>query len=101
VKEGKIADIKFETLGCAAAIASSSMLTEMARGKTLEDALKITSRELAGELGDLPAEKLHCSVLAADGLAEAIYDYYKKNGMKVSGELEERHKALAKRSENH
>ena len=71
-------DIKFETLGCAAAIATSSMITEMAKGKTLESALKITRNQVADELGSLPPIKMHCSNLAAEALHKAIQDYYRK-----------------------
>lgn len=74
-----IKDIKFETLGCAAAIATSSMLTDMAKGKKIDEALKINRIDIANELGGLPAAKIHCSVLAADGLAEAVKDYRKRN----------------------
>jgi len=73
-----IKDIKFETLGCGAAIATSSMTTEMAKGKTLDDALLITSKGVANELGGLPTAKMHCSNLAADALKRAIEDYRKK-----------------------
>jgi len=78
VKDEKIEDIKFKTFGCAAAIATSSILTEMAKGKTLDEALKITRDDVASELGGLPAIKLHCSNLAADALRAAIADYRKK-----------------------
>ncbi len=79
VAEGKtISDIKFQTLGCGAAIATSSVVTEMAMGLELDDALAITKQQIADELGGLPPEKLHCSVLAADGLADAIKDYRSK-----------------------
>ncbi|HNP74956.1 MAG TPA: iron-sulfur cluster assembly scaffold protein [bacterium] len=70
-----IEDIKFETLGCGAAIATSSMLTEMAKGKTIDEALKIGKLEIAQELGGLPEAKLHCSILAHDGLKAAVADY--------------------------
>ena len=70
-----IEDIKFQTLGCGAAIASSSMLTEMAKGKTIEEALKITREQIAERLGGMPKEKIHCSVLAAAGLKKAVADY--------------------------
>ncbi|MFW9878142.1 MAG: iron-sulfur cluster assembly scaffold protein [Candidatus Thorarchaeota archaeon] len=71
-------DISFQTFGCAAAIASSSMLTEMARGKPLEEAEKLTKKENIDDLGDLPEPKIHCSVMAADGLKEAIKFYREK-----------------------
>jgi nitrogen fixation NifU-like protein len=75
VKDDRIADIKFKTLGCGAAIAVSSIATEMAMGKTLEEALEITRDQVAEELGGLPPNKMHCSNLAADGLRQAIEDY--------------------------
>ncbi len=82
VRNNKIADIKFKTFGCGAAIATSSMITELAKGKTLEEALKITRGEVAESLGGLPPIKMHCSNLAADGLHEAIEDYLKKKEAK-------------------
>jgi len=78
VKDDKISDIKFKTLGCAAAIASSSMLTIMVKGKKLSEAEKITRKSVADELGGLPPVKTHCSVLAADALKKAIEDYRSK-----------------------
>jgi nitrogen fixation NifU-like protein len=81
VKDDKIFDIKFKTYGCAAAIASSSIATELVKGKTLDEALKLTRNDVAEELGGLPAYKLHCSNLAADALRKAIEDYRKKQKM--------------------
>ena len=78
VKDNKIADIKFKTFGCAAAIASSSIATELVKGKTLDEAEKLSRDDVANELGGLPAIKMHCSNLAADALREAIKDYRKK-----------------------
>ena len=78
VKDNRLADIKFKTFGCGAAVATSSMVTELAKGKTLEEALKITRADVADELGGLPPIKMHCSNLAADALHAAIEDYYKK-----------------------
>lgn len=78
VKDNKISDIKFQTLGCGAAIASSSMLTTMVKGKPLDEAGKITKQAIAEALGGLPPVKIHCSVLAADALKKAIEDYRKK-----------------------
>ena len=75
VKDNKIADIKFKTFGCVAAIAVSSMVTEMAQGKTLEEAKKITKKSVAESLDGLPKEKMHCSNLGADALARAIEDF--------------------------
>jgi len=79
VKDEKINEIKFKTFGCAAAVATSSILTEMAKGKMLDDAFNITRDDVANKLGGLPSIKLHCSNLAADALREAIKDYRKKN----------------------
>ncbi len=78
VKGNKIADIKFQTYGCAAAIATSSMITDLAKGKTLEDAEIITRKNVSDALEGLPPVKEHCSNLAADGLRAAIEDYRKK-----------------------
>jgi len=80
VEDGKVADIRFKTLGCAAAIATSSITTEMAKGRPLEEAIKITRQKVAEELGGLPPHKLHCSNLAAEALHEAIKDYFRKKG---------------------
>lgn len=79
VEDGVIQDVKFKTFGCAAAIASSSVLTELAKGLTLEEAKKITNDQLVDALGGLPPVKIHCSVLAADALHEAIADYEAKH----------------------
>lgn len=79
VKDERIIDIKFKTYGCAAAIASSSIATELVKGKTLKEAMKLTRDNVANELGGLPAVKMHCSNLAADALHEAIKDYRNKN----------------------
>jgi nitrogen fixation NifU-like protein len=78
VKDNRIEDIKFKTFGCGAAVATSSMITELAKGKTLEEALKITRKDVADALEGLPPIKMHCSNLAADALKAAIEDYYKK-----------------------
>jgi len=78
VKDKHIDDIKFKTFGCGAAVATSSMVTDLAKGKTLEEAMKITRGDVADELGGLPPIKMHCSNLAADALHVAIEDYYKK-----------------------
>ncbi len=82
VKDNRIEDVKYLTFGCGAAIAVSSMVSEMAKGKTLEEALKITNKQVAEELGGLPGNKLHCSNLGADALHKAIEDYMEKHGIK-------------------
>ena len=78
VDDGRLKDVKFKTFGCGAAIAVSSMVSEMAIGKSIEEALKITNAMVASELGGLPPNKLHCSNLGADALHRAIEDYQKK-----------------------
>lgn len=78
VEDDKIADIKFKTFGCAAAIATSSVATELAKGKSIKEALQITRKTVADELGGLPPQKLHCSNLASDALRKAITDYFRK-----------------------
>ena len=83
VEDGILTDVKFKTFGCGAAIATSSMITEIAVGKTIEEALEITRNDVAEELGGLPQVKMHCSNLAADGLHAAIEDYRKKQNIKT------------------
>jgi nitrogen fixation NifU-like protein len=78
VEDNKIVDIKFETMGCAAAIATSSIITDLAKGKTVEEALKITKDNIVEELEGLPSIKVHCSLLAIDALHAAIKDYKEK-----------------------
>jgi len=82
VKDNRLEDIKFQTFGCGAAIAVSSMVSEMAKGKTIEEAMKITNKIVAKELGGLPKNKLHCSNLGADALHKAIENYRKKEKAK-------------------
>ena len=82
VNGDKLEDVKFKTFGCGAAVATSSMVTEMAKGLTLEEALKITKQDVADELGGLPPIKMHCSNLASDALHAAIKDYMEKKGGK-------------------
>ena len=78
VEDDRITDIKFKTFGCGSAIATSSMVTELAKGKTLDEALEISRQDVADELDGLPKQKMHCSNLAADALHKAIEDYRKK-----------------------
>lgn len=92
-KEDYIKDIKFQTLGCGAAIATSSKITQLAMGKTLKSALNITKNDIASGF-NLPPIKLHCSVLADDALKEAIYDFYKKTNQKIPKDLEDNHKKV-------
>ncbi|MDU2066779.1 MAG: Fe-S cluster assembly scaffold protein NifU [Sporomusaceae bacterium] len=80
VEDDIIQDVKFKTFGCGAAIATSSMVTEMVKGKTLDEALKISNDAVAAALDGLPPAKMHCSNLAADALHEAIKDYIEKKG---------------------
>jgi nitrogen fixation NifU-like protein len=83
VKNDVITDVKFKTFGCAAAIATSSMITELAKGKTLKEALKLTRQDVAEHLQGLPPIKMHCSNLASDGLHRAIEEYLKKQGRRI------------------
>ena len=79
VKDNRLDDVKFKTFGCGAAIATSSMTTDLAKGKTLEEAMKISRADVAGSLGGLPPVKMHCSNLAADALHAAIKNYYSEH----------------------
>ena len=81
IKDDVMDDVKFETFGCGSAIASSSMATEMIKGKPVKDAMQLTNKAVAEALDGLPAHKLHCSVLAEEAIKAALKDYYDKNGI--------------------
>ena len=81
VEDGIITDVKFNTFGCGSAIASSSMATEMIKGKPIDEALQLTNKAVAEALDGLPAHKMHCSVLAEEAVRAAVKDYYDKNGI--------------------
>lgn len=81
IEDGVISDVKFETFGCGSAIASSSMATEMIKGKKIEEALAVTNKAVTEALDGLPAHKLHCSVLAEEAIKAALKDYYDRNGI--------------------
>lgn len=83
IEDGVIADVKFNTFGCASAIATSSMATEMIKGQKVEDALQLSNKAVVEALDGLPPAKIHCSVLAEQAVKAALKDYYEKNGMEV------------------
>lgn len=97
-KDGKeiIKDVKWQTFGCVAALATSSVVSELAKGLTIDKALKLSNEEIVKKLGGLPPIKIHCSLLAVDALHEAIYDYLKRNNKKIPEELEKKHEKLKK-----
>jgi nitrogen fixation NifU-like protein len=87
IKDTIITDVKFKTFGCGAAIATSSVSTEMIKGKSVEEALKLTNKEVMNALDGLPPVKIHCSLLAEEAIREAIADYYRKQGEKPEEEI--------------
>lgn len=90
IQDGIIIDVKFKTFGCGAAIATSSVSTELVKGKTIDEALKLTNKDVVNELGGLPPVKLHCSVLAEEAIKLAIADYFRKQGKLSEEEIVEK-----------
>ena len=95
-KEDFIKDIKFETFGCVAAISTSSIITDLVKGKTIAEALKTTKDNIIESLGGLPKVKYHCSVLAVDALIEAVYDYFTKTKQVIPADLKKKHDIIQK-----
>ena len=87
IEDGIITDVEFKTFGCASAIATSSIATELIKGKPVSEALELTNRAVVEALGGLPAVKIHCSVLAEEAVKAAIKDYYDKNGIEYDPEM--------------
>lgn len=85
IEDGIIKDVKFKTFGCGSAIATSSMSTEMIKGKTIQEAMKVTNKAVAEALDGLPPVKMHCSVLAEQAIKAALLDYSKKEGIEIEG----------------
>jgi len=85
IEDNIIKDVKFKTFGCGAAVATSSMATELVKGKTIEEAMKITNKAVMEALDGLPPVKVHCSVLAEEALQAALWDYAQKNGIEIEG----------------
>ncbi len=99
VRDDIITDIKFKTFGCASAIATSSAVTDIAKGKNVYDAINIEKLDVVDHLGGLPPMKVHCSLLATDALYEAIYDYLSKNNKEIPELLEKKHQILKRQQE--
>jgi len=102
-KNGKgeevIADVKVKTFGCVAAISTSSVLTEMIKGKSLKEAMRVTKQDIVDILNGLPKIKIHCSILAIDALKEAVYDYYRRNNRPVPDDIRKIHERVQKVNE--
>jgi len=102
-KNGKgediITDVKVKTFGCVAAISTSSVLTEMIKGKSLKEAMKVTKQDIVDILNGLPKIKVHCSILAIDALKEAVYDYYRRNKRPVPEDIRKIHERVQKVNE--
>jgi nitrogen fixation NifU-like protein len=94
-----IEDIKFKTFGCASAIATSSVITGLVKGRGFDRGLKLTKDDIIRELGELPPQKIHCSVLAIDALHEAIYEYLREKNLEIPEGLKKRHRAIRKETE--
>ena len=91
-----IKDVSFETFGCTVAIANTSLLTTMVKGKTLKEVMEITKDDLIKKFGGVPFVKIHCSLLAVDALTEAIFDYFKRQKREIPSELQKRHELAEK-----
>lgn len=85
IDDGVVTDIKFKTFGCGSAIATSSIATEMIKGKTVEEAVQLTNKAVVEALDGLPSQKIHCSVLAEQAVKAAVYDYSQKNNINIKG----------------
>lgn len=94
VVNNKIIDVKFQTYGCAAAIATSSITTDLVKGKTIEEALAMTNKEVIDSLDGLPPIKIHCSLLSVDALNEAIFNYLKENNKEIPEYLQKKHERI-------
>jgi len=94
IEKNVIKEIKFQTYGCAAAIATSSVITDLVKGKTVEEALEMTNKSVIDSLDGLPPVKIHCSLLSVDALNEAIYDYLTKSKKEIPEVLAQRHKRM-------
>jgi nitrogen fixation protein NifU and related proteins len=100
VEDKVIKDIKFETYGCAAAIATSSVITDLVKGKTISEAMAMTNKSVIDSLDGLPPIKIHCSLLSVEALHEALYDYLTKNKMEVPLDLEAKHQRIVTLGKN-